>query len=56
VDGVSFRKPSGVAALHAVCALTAVAGPLLVFDDSADQVFVVWPGERVEDLLKDWPW
>jgi hypothetical protein len=56
VEGLSFRKPSGVAALRAVCALTALAGPLLVYDDSADQVFVVWPGERAEDLADDWPW
>ena len=30
VAGVSFRKPSGAAALHAACALTAVTSPLLV--------------------------
>ncbi|WP_165942741.1 hypothetical protein [Micromonospora sp. KC721] len=27
-----------------------------VFDDSADQVFVVWPGEGVADVVKEWPW
>src|SRR5689334_24227470 len=37
VEGVSFRKPSGAAALHAVRALTAVTGPLLVYDPSGDQ-------------------
>jgi hypothetical protein len=56
VEGVSFRKPSGAAALHAVCALTAVAGPLLVYDASGDQVFVAWPDERAEDLAGKWPW
>jgi hypothetical protein len=56
VDGVSFRKPSGAAVLHAVCALTAVSGPLLVYDPAGDQVFVVWPGELAEDLAGEWPW
>jgi hypothetical protein len=56
VEGMSFRNPSGAAALHAVCALTAVTGPLLVYDDSEDQVFVVWPDERAEDLAGKWPW
>jgi len=56
VEGVSFRKPARAAVLHAVCALTAAAGPLLVYDPSADQVFVVWPGERAEDLAGEWPW
>jgi hypothetical protein len=49
VEGVSFRKPSGAAALHAACALTAVTGPLLVYEPSANQVFVVWPDEQAED-------
>jgi hypothetical protein len=56
VEGVSFRKPSGVAVLHAVCALAAVAGPLLVCDDSGDTAFVAWPQERAEDLAGEWPW
>jgi hypothetical protein len=56
VESVSFRKPSGAAALRAVCALTAVTGPLLVYDPSGNQVFVVWPGERAEDLAGEWPW
>jgi len=56
VDGVSFRKPSGAAVLHAVCALTAVTGPLLAYDPSGDQVFVAWPDERAQDLAGEWPW
>lgn len=56
VEAVGFRKPAGVAVLHAVCALTVSAGVLLVFDDSADQVFVVSPGDRPEDLAAYWPW
>jgi hypothetical protein len=56
VEGLSFRKPSGAAALHTVCALTAVTGPLLVYDPSGDQVFVVRPDERAEDLAGEWPW
>lgn len=56
VERMSFRKPVGAAVLHAVCALTPLAGPQLVFDDSADQVFVLWPGERIADVVKEWPW
>jgi hypothetical protein len=56
VEGVRFRNPSGAAVLRAVCALTAVAGPLLVCDDLPHHVFVVWPRERAEDLVGDWPW
>jgi hypothetical protein len=46
VESVSFRKPSGTAALRATCALTSLAEPLLVFDDSGDRMFVVGPQER----------
>jgi hypothetical protein len=56
VESVSFRKPSGAAALHAVCALTAATGPLLVYEPSGNQMFVVWPDERAEDLAGEWPW
>jgi len=56
VETVSFRKPSGAGALAAVRALASVSGPQLVFDDSADQVFVVWPHEREADLALEWPW
>ena len=56
VEGVWFRNPSGAAALHAVCALTAVAGPLLVYGPTADEKFVVWPHDRTEDLTGEWPW
>ncbi|MEE6257068.1 hypothetical protein [Plantactinospora sonchi] len=56
VAGVSFRKPNTLAVLRVMCALTSAAGPLLVHDDSADQVFVVWPGERAEDMRGEWPW
>ena len=56
VKEISFRKPSGVAVLTAVCELTLIAGPQLVFDDLADRVFVVWPDELTEDLVREWPW
>ncbi|TWP54109.1 hypothetical protein FKR81_00625 [Lentzea tibetensis] len=56
VETVSFRKPSGRAVLHAACALTVVAGPVFVFDDSAARVFVVQPGTRPEDIASQWPW
>ena len=56
IETVSFRKPSAAGALAAVCALASVAGPQLVFDDSAEQVFVVRPGELASDLAQEWPW
>jgi hypothetical protein len=56
VEGMSFRNPSGTATLRAVCALTAVTGPLLVHDYSEDQAFVVWPDDQAEDLAGEWPW
>jgi len=55
VQGMSFRKLSGATALQALCALTAVAGPLPVYDPSGDQVFAVRPNERAEDLAGEWP-
>ena len=56
VETVSFRKPTGAGALAAVCALARVSGPQLVFDDSADTVFVVWPNEVAGTLAHEWPW
>lgn len=56
VETVTFRKPNAVAALSAVCALASVAGPQLVFDESAEEAFVIWPGEDVEELGDEWPW
>ena len=56
VDAVSFRAPVGVAALRAVCALTAAAGPLLVFDDVAERMVVVTPQDGPADLVGHWPW
>jgi hypothetical protein len=56
VGSIAFRKPNPVAVLHAVTALARSAGPLLVFDDLADRVFVVAPGDTYEGLEKFWPW
>lgn len=56
VTTVGFRKPLGAAALRAVCALTEVTGPLLVFDDHLDRIFVPWPGEQPDQLADEWPW
>ena len=56
VEAISFRKPSGVAVLTAVCRLASAAGPQLVFDDSADRVFVIRPNEDPDDLVGEWPW
>ena len=55
IEGMSFRKPIGAAVLSAARALTSSAGPQLVFDDSSDRLFVVWPGERAEELSAAWP-
>ncbi|MFF5229469.1 hypothetical protein [Dactylosporangium sp. NPDC000521] len=56
VETVTFRKPNPAAVLRAVCALAALAGPQLAFDESATAAFVVWPGEETGDLEDDWPW
>jgi len=56
VGSISFRKPNPVAVLHAVTMLARTAGPMLVFDDLADRVFVVAPGDTYESLAKFWPW
>ena len=56
VERVWFRNPSGPAALHAVCALTAVAGPVLVCGPTAAENLVVRPSERAEDLTGKWRW
>jgi hypothetical protein len=53
---VAFRKPNPAAVLRAVCALALLAGPQLVFDESADVLFVVWPGEDPDGLESEWPW
>lgn len=56
VTDIGFRKPSGTAVLAAVVALASQAGPLLVFDDSGEHVFVVSPGDDPTDLAQHWPW
>jgi hypothetical protein len=56
VETVAFRKPNPAAALRAACALAALAGPQMVFDESAVAVFVVQPGEKTADLEESWPW
>ncbi|SCL21441.1 hypothetical protein GA0074692_1176 [Micromonospora pallida] len=56
VETVTFRKPNGVAALSAACALASVGGPQLVFDETATEALVVWPGDGVGKLGDDWPW
>ncbi|MDG6103311.1 hypothetical protein Daura_17545 [Dactylosporangium aurantiacum] len=56
VETVTFRKPDPAAVLRAVCALAAVAGPQLVFDEGGAAAFVVWSGEGAEALAGEWPW
>jgi hypothetical protein len=56
VGSISFRKPNPVAVLRAVTMLARSAGPLLVFDDTADRVVVVAPGDAYEGLATLWPW
>ncbi|MBM0277418.1 hypothetical protein [Micromonospora tarensis] len=56
VETVAFRKPNPAAALRAACALAALAGPQLVFDESATAASAVWPGEETEELKDNWPW
>lgn len=56
VTEVGFRKPSGSAVLAAVVALASHAGPLLVFDDGGEHVFVVSPDDDPTYLAGRWPW
>jgi beta-phosphoglucomutase-like phosphatase (HAD superfamily) len=56
VEALGFRKPRPDAVLRAVRALTVTAGPLLVFDDTGFDVFVVWPDDDGADLVAEWPW
>ncbi|TYC14257.1 hypothetical protein FXF52_39740 [Micromonospora sp. MP36] len=56
VTDIGFRKPSGSAVLAAVVALASRSGPLLVFDDSVEHVFVVSPGDEPAHLATHWPW
>ncbi|SCL57676.1 hypothetical protein GA0070606_2812 [Micromonospora citrea] len=56
VTDIGFRKPSGSAVLATAVALASQAGPLLVFDDSGEKVFVVSPGDDPTHLARHWPW
>jgi hypothetical protein len=56
VTDIGFRKPSGTAVLAVVVALASQAGPLLVFDDSGEHMFVVSPGDDLTHLATLWPW
>jgi hypothetical protein len=51
VETVAFRKPKPAAVLKAACPLAALAGPQLVFDESATAAFVVQPGDLEELAL-----
>jgi hypothetical protein len=39
-----------------VLELTAAGGAQLICDDAADTIFVVWPGDHLDDLIATWPW
>lgn len=56
VTDIGFRKPSGRAVLAVTVALASQAGPLLVFSDSGEHVFVVSPGDDPTQLGQHWPW
>ncbi len=56
VESMSFRKPHGLAILHAAIALAAVGGAQLVFDDSGDRIAVVRPTDQLDNLAKIWLW
>jgi hypothetical protein len=56
VTDIGFRKPSSSAVLAAVVSLAPQAGPLLVFDDNGQHVFVVSPGDDPTHLARHWPW
>jgi hypothetical protein len=52
---MAFRKPVSLAVLTAMHRLSASAGPMLIFDDSASTVFVVSPDNDLNQLLQHWP-
>ncbi|QLQ35588.1 hypothetical protein [Micromonospora robiginosa] len=56
VTDIGFRKPSGRGVLAATVALASQTGPLLVFGDSGEHVFVVSPGDDPTHLGQHWPW
>ncbi|WP_157742599.1 hypothetical protein [Micromonospora chokoriensis] len=56
VTDIGLRKPSGRAVLAATVALASQTGPLLVFGDSGEHVFVVAPGDDPTHLGQHWPW
>ncbi|PRX13832.1 hypothetical protein CLV67_12421 [Actinoplanes italicus] len=56
VASVGFRGPEPATVLCVVRELTVVGGAQLICDDAADTVFVVWPGEPLDDLTTSWPW
>jgi hypothetical protein len=56
VDSIGLRKPFGPAVLKTALALAPTAGPLLVYDDNVDQVFVVSPHDDPTHLAEHWPW
>jgi hypothetical protein len=56
VTAIAFRKPSGRAVLAAALALAPHAGPLLVFDDNADRLFVVSIEDDPSLMAEHWPW
>ncbi|MEV0900439.1 hypothetical protein [Actinoplanes sp. NPDC049802] len=56
VVGLSFRKPDCAGVLAAVRRLATIGGPQLVFDDSGDDVFVVYPDGDLAVLRAEWPW
>lgn len=56
VEIISFRKPYPLAVLTAACALTAIAGSQVVFDQDGGDAFVIQPGEEVQALTAGWPW
>lgn len=56
VAAISLRTPRIPAALGLACALTVAAGPLVVFDDNVDVMFVLRRDDTVEELIRHWPW
>jgi hypothetical protein len=55
VTAIGFRKPASQAVLAGLSALTPAAGPLLIFDDTADRLFVIHEHDQ-PDNLTHWPW
>jgi hypothetical protein len=56
IASMGFRKPVSLAVLTAMHRLSSSAGPILIYHDSASDMFVVSPHDALNELAQHWPW